>query len=193
MAKKVYVGMSGGVDSSVTSALLLKQGYAVTGVYMKNWSQDIPGFECPWKEDYQDAKRVAVHLGIPFKLYDFETEYRHKVVNYMMAEYTAGRTPNPDIMCNQEIKFKLFLETALEDGADMIATGHYARIKDGKLYTGLDSNKDQSYFLYRVTEDALRHSLMPIGDYEKPKVRELAHEFGLSTAEKKDNQGISIA
>jgi tRNA-specific 2-thiouridylase len=190
MIKKVYVGMSGGVDSSVTAALLLQQGYGVTGVYMKNWSQDLPGFDCPWKEDYQDAKRVAVHLGIPFRLYDFETQYRQKVVDYMVAEYIAGRTPNPDVMCNQEIKFKLFLETALEDGADAIATGHYARIEDGKLLTGLDGNKDQSYFLYRVTEDALRHSLMPIGDYEKPEVRKLAHEFGLSTADKKDSQGI---
>jgi tRNA-specific 2-thiouridylase len=182
--------MSGGVDSSVTAALLQQQGFDVTGVYMKNWSQDIPGFECPWKEDYQDAKRVAVHLGIPFKLYDFETQYRHKVVEYMIAEYTAGRTPNPDIMCNQEIKFKLFLETALEDGADLIATGHYARIKDGHLFTGLDANKDQSYFLYRVQETALRRSLMPIGEYEKPAVRDLARSFGLSTAEKKDSQGI---
>lgn len=188
--KKVYVGMSGGVDSSVTAALLLKQGYDVTGVYMKNWSQDIPGFECPWKEDYQDAKRVAVHLGIPFKLYDFETQYRQRVVDYMIEGYKAGRTPNPDIMCNQEIKFKLFLDTALEDGADFIATGHYARVKNGQLYTGIDDNKDQSYFLYRVTESALEHSLMPIGEYEKPHVRELARGFGLSTADKKDSQGI---
>jgi tRNA-uridine 2-sulfurtransferase len=190
MSKKVYVGMSGGVDSSVTAALLKEQGYDVTGVYMKNWSQDLPGFVCPWKEDYQDAKRVAVQLGIPFKMYDFETEYRDKVVNYMIDGYKAGLTPNPDIMCNQEVKFKLFLEAALEDGADMIATGHYARSQNGQLLTGVDANKDQSYFLYRVTESALQHSLMPIGEYEKPKVRELAKKFGLATAEKKDSQGI---
>jgi tRNA-uridine 2-sulfurtransferase len=190
MSQKVYVGMSGGVDSSVTAALLKQQGYDVTGVYMKNWSQDLPGFTCPWKEDYQDAKRVAVQLGIPFKMYDFETEYRQKVVNYMLDGYRAGITPNPDIMCNQEIKFKLFLETALEDGADMIATGHYARIKANQLHTGLDKNKDQSYFLYRVTEEALQHSLMPIGELTKPEVRKLARKLGLSTAEKKDSQGI---
>lgn len=190
MAKKVYVGMSGGVDSSVTAALLKEQGYDVTGVYMKNWTQDLPGMICPWKEDYQDAKRVAVQLGIPFKMYDFQKEYRQKVVDYMIDEYKAGRTPNPDIMCNQEVKFKLFLQTALEDGADFIATGHYARVKDGKLYAGLDQNKDQSYFLCRVTEDALRKTLMPIGEYAKPEVRELARKFGLATAERKDSQGI---
>jgi tRNA-uridine 2-sulfurtransferase len=190
MSKKVYVGMSGGVDSSVTAALLKERGFDVTGVYMKNWSQDLPGHKCPWKEDYQDAKRVAVQLGIPFKMYDFEKEYRDKVVGYMIAEYKAGRTPNPDIMCNQEVKFKLFLETALEDGADMIATGHYARIKDGKLFAGIDKNKDQSYFLCRVTEDALKKSLMPIGEFTKPEVRELARKFGLATSEKKDSQGI---
>jgi tRNA-specific 2-thiouridylase len=190
MTKKVFVGMSGGVDSSVTAALLKEQGYDVTGVYMKNWSQDLPGFICPWKEDYQDAKRVAVQLGIDFKMYDFEKEYRHQVVDYMLDGYKAGITPNPDIMCNQEVKFKLFLNTALEDGADMIATGHYARIKDGQLLTGSDTNKDQSYFLYRVTEEALNHSLMPIGDMEKPAVRAIARKLGLATAEKKDSQGI---
>lgn len=191
MAKKVYVGLSGGVDSSVTAALLKEQGYDVTGVYMKNWSQDLPGFECPWKEDYQDAKRVAVRLGIPFKMYDFETQYRDKVVQYMIDEYQAGRTPNPDIMCNQEVKFKLFLETALEDGADMIATGHYSRVQDGRLLTAQNLSKDQSYFLYRVTEDALTKSLMPIGDFNtKDEVRELAVKFNLPTAAKKDSQGI---
>ena len=190
MSKKVFVGMSGGVDSSVTAALLQEQGYDVTGVYMKNWSQDLPGMKCPWQEDYQDAKRVAVQLGIPFKMYDFETEYRAKVVDYMLEGYRAGRTPNPDIMCNQEVKFKLFLNAAQEDGADMIATGHYARVQDGKLLAGLDHQKDQSYILYRVTEDALQHTFMPIGEYEKPQVREIAAKLGLSTASKKDSQGI---
>ncbi len=190
MSKKVYVGMSGGVDSSVTAALLIEQGFDVTGVYMKNWSQDLPGFMCPWKEDYQDAKRVAVKLGIDFKMYDFETEYRQKVVDYMIREYQAGRTPNPDIMCNQEVKFKLFLETAMADGAEMIATGHYARIQKGKLLKGIDDNKDQTYFLYRVTQDALEHSLMPIGEMHKPDVRAKARKLGLSVADKKDSQGI---
>ena len=190
MSKKVYVGMSGGVDSSVTAALLKEQGYDVTGVYMKNWSQDLPGFTCPWKEDYQDAKRVAVRLDIPFKMYDFETQYRQKVVDYMVEGYKAGITPNPDVMCNQEVKFKLFLEAALEDGADMIATGHYARIKDGELFMGVDDNKDQSYFLYRVTADALRKSLMPIGELTKKEVRQIAKNLQLATADKKDSQGI---
>src|SRR6185295_6561502 len=142
MSKKAFVGMSGGVDSSVTAALLKEQGYDVTGVYMKNWSQDLPGMVCPWKQDYQDAKRVAVQLGIPFKMYDFQAEYRQKVVDYMIAEYQAGRTPNPDIMCNQEVKFKLFLEACLADGADLIATGHYARISKKQAVKGkkLESN-----------------------------------------------------
>ncbi len=190
MSKKVFVGLSGGVDSSVTAALLKEQGYDVTGVYMKNWSKDLPGFTCPWKEDFQDAKRVAVQLGIPFKMYDFETEYRQKVVDYMVAEYQAGRTPNPDIMCNQEVKFKLFLETAFEDGTDLIATGHYAATKDGQLLRAKDDNKDQTYFLYRVTEPALHKTLFPLGIYSKPEVRELAKRFGLVTATKKESMGI---
>ncbi len=188
--KTVYVGMSGGVDSSVTAALLKEEGYHVIGVYMKNWTKDLPGFECPWKEDFQDAKRVAVQLGIDFKVFDFEEQYKHKVVDYMIAEYKAGRTPNPDIMCNQEIKFKLFLETALEDGADLVATGHYARVKDGKLLKAKDDNKDQTYFLYRITEEALNKTLFPLGDYTKPEVRELAQKFGLVTATKKESMGI---
>jgi tRNA-specific 2-thiouridylase len=190
MSKKVYVGMSGGVDSSLTAALLKQQGYHVTGVYMKNWTQDLPGFICPWQEDYMDAKRVATQLQIDFKLYDFEKDYRARVVDYMIKEYQSGRTPNPDIMCNQEVKFKLFLETALADGADLIATGHYARIKNGHLYTGLDSNKDQSYFLYRVSSQALQKGLMPIGEMTKPEVRALAKKLDLYTADKKDSQGI---
>jgi tRNA-specific 2-thiouridylase len=191
MSQKVYVGMSGGVDSSVTAALLKEQGYDVTGVYMKNWSQDLPGFACPWKQDYQDAKRVAVQLGIPFRMYDFEKEYHQKVVDYMIAEYRAGRTPNPDVMCNQEIKFKIFLDAALADGADLIATGHYAKVQDGQLLEAANVDKDQTYFLYRVTENALRHSLMPIGEFvTKAEVRARATELGLATAEKKDSQGI---
>lgn len=190
MAKTVFVGMSGGVDSSVTAAILKEQGYNVVGVYMKNWTKSLPGFDCPWKEDFADAKRVAVQLGIDFKVFDFEKQYKHKVVDYMIDEFKAGRTPNPDIMCNQEVKFKLFLDTCLEEGADLIATGHYARVKDGKLLQAKDTNKDQTYFLYRITEKALLKSLFPLGEYTKPEVRKLAKKFGLATADKKESMGI---
>jgi tRNA-specific 2-thiouridylase len=188
--KTVYVGLSGGVDSSVTAALLKRQGYNVVGVYMKNWSRDLPGMPCPWKDDYQDAKRVAVQLGIGFKLYDFEKQYQQKVVDYMLEGFKAGTTPNPDIMCNQEIKFKLFLDTALEDGADLIATGHYARTNDGRLFMAKDDNKDQTYFLYRVSDQALQKTLFPLGEYTKPQVRALAGKFNLVTADKKESMGI---
>lgn len=190
MSTRVFVGMSGGVDSSLSAALLKEQGYDVTGVYMKNWTQDLPGMRCPWADDLADAKRVAVQLEIPLKVYDFQDQYRQKVVEYMLDEYRTGRTPNPDIMCNQEVKFKLFLETALDDGADMIATGHYAITRHGRLFMASDTTKDQTYFLYRVTEDALKKTLFPLGPYEKTAVRAQAAERGLATATKKDSQGI---
>lgn len=192
---KVFVGLSGGVDSSVSASLLVDAGYEVTGVYMKNWSEDLPGMRCPWAEDLADAKRVAVELGIDFKVYDFEKDYRAKVVQYMLDEYRLGRTPNPDVMCNQEIKFKLFLETALSDGADMVATGHYAKTerindKKAKLLQARDQKKDQTYFLYRISSEALAKTLFPIGDLEKTEVRKIAEARGLVTARKKDSVGI---
>ena len=187
---RVFVGMSGGVDSSVAAALLVEQGHEVTGVYMKNWSEDLPGMHCPWAEDVADAKRVAVGLGIDFQVFDFQKEYKQNVVDYMIREYQAGRTPNPDVMCNQEVKFKVFLEACLKEGADYIATGHYARTDGGYLLRARDDNKDQTYFLYRVTSEALAKTIFPLGDFTKAEVREMAKDRGLWTAIKKESMGI---
>lgn len=188
--KTVFLGMSGGVDSSVAAVLLKQQGYRVVGVYMKNWSRDLPGMKCPWAEDLADAKRVAVKLGLDFKVFDFETGYKQKVVDYMLAEFAKGRTPNPDIMCNQEIKFKLFYETAREQGADLIATGHYAKTDGENLLRAFDENKDQTYFLYRISSEAIKHTLFPIGHLEKPAVKKLAAEHHLDNAYKKESMGV---
>ena len=246
--------MSGGVDSSVSALILQQQGYKVIGVYMKNWSRDLPGMKCPWAEDLADAKRVAVKLGLDFEVWDFEEAYREKVVEYMLREFRAGNTPNPDIMCNQEIKFKLFYEKAMERGADYIATGHYARVDaydkarvlsapifptsrldfSSTSYTGSraepslwdepvrsvrnirgeksnhvmmsekqdaatravallrakDENKDQTYFLYRISEEALAHTLFPIGDMLKPDVKKMAEKNDLHNAYKKESMGV---
>ena len=185
MAKKmVLVGMSGGVDSSVSAALLLEQGYEVVGAFMKNWSN------CDWRADQRDATRVAARLGIPFLTLDFEAQYRQAVVDEMFAEFAAGRTPNPDILCNKYIKFDLFVKEADRLGCAYIATGHYARSIDGLLYAGLDRNKDQSYFLWAMNPEVVSRVLFPIGEMIKPQVREKARELGLEVAEKKDSTGI---
>jgi tRNA-specific 2-thiouridylase len=189
-APTVFVGMSGGVDSSVSAVLLKEQGYNVVGVYMKNWSKDLPGMKCPWAEDLADAKRVATKLNIELKIFDFENEYKQKVVDYMLDEFKKGNTPNPDVMCNQEIKFKLFYDIAREQGADCIATGHYAKTDGDKMLKAKDENKDQTYFLYRISKDAIAHTIFPIGDMEKPDVKKLAAEKGLDNAYKKESMGV---
>lgn len=184
--------MSGGVDSSVSAALLKEGGYDVTGVFIKVWQPDF--IECRATEDRLDAMRVAAGLGIPFITLDLEKEYKEEVVLYMIDEYRKGRTPNPDVMCNRAVKFGGFYDYAMNEGADFVATGHYARKieADGQvqLLAGKDHNKDQSYFLWTLTQDKLAHTLFPVGEIEKPQVRELARKFGLFTAEKKDSQGI---
>ncbi len=193
--KKVAVGLSGGVDSSVAAFLLQQEGYEVVAYYMKNWSSDIGKFKCPWKEDQEYALRVADHLKIPIYTLNFEKEYKEKVVDYLFEGYKKGITPNPDIMCNKEIKFKLFLDKVTKIGADMIATGHYSRIsKDSKniyhLLKGKDGNKDQSYFLYTLNQYQLSKTLFPVGEYEKPEIRKIAKKAKLPTANKVDSQGI---
>jgi tRNA-specific 2-thiouridylase len=192
MAEKVIVALSGGVDSAVTAALLQKEGYAVEGVFMKNWTplnaQSLT--DCPWEQDQADAEAVCKHLGIPFRSINFEKEYKEKVVDYLLREYNAGRTPNPDVMCNKEIKFAAFLDAAHASGVDTIATGHYAQWIDGELRRGVDPGKDQSYFLYALDADQLKNVMMPVGKYQKKEVRELAEEFGLPNSKKKDSQGI---
>lgn len=198
--KRVVVGLSGGVDSSVAAYLLKEQGYDVIGMFMKNWHDDSVTIsnECPWLDDSNDAMIVAQHLGIPFQAIDLSAEYKTRIVDYMFAEYQRGRTPNPDVLCNREIKFDVFLDAAIKLGANFVATGHYCRKgiieKDGKqifqLLAGKDPNKDQSYFLCQLTQAQLSKALFPIGELLKPEVREIAKKAGLATAEKKDSQGL---
>lgn len=190
--KKVYVGLSGGVDSSVSALLLKKAGYDVTGVFIKVWQPD--WINCTWKEDRIDAMRICAALNIPFITLDLEKEYKKDVVDYMINEYKAGRTPNPDVMCNKYVKFGAFFDYAMNAGADYVATGHYAQVKKigdtFALLKGKDDNKDQSYFLWTLNQKQLSHTLFPIGHLEKPKVRKIAETYNLITADKKDSQGL---
>jgi tRNA-specific 2-thiouridylase len=199
-SKRVVVGLSGGVDSSVTAYLLQQQGYEVIGLFMKNWHDDSVTIskECPWLEDSYDAMLVAEKLGIPFQTVDLSAEYKQRIVDYMFEEYERGRTPNPDVLCNREIKFDVFLKIALELGADFVATGHYCRkgqveiegATHCRLLAGVDKNKDQSYFLCQLNQEQLAKTLFPIGELTKPEVRKIAKEQGLVTAEKRDSQGL---
>lgn len=195
--KRVVVGLSGGVDSSVAAYLLIQQGYEVIGIFMRNWHDESVTLsnECPWIEDSNDALLVAQHLGIPFQVIDLSDAYKTRIVDYMFDEYQRGRTPNPDVLCNREIKFDVFLEAALQLGADYVATGHYCRKAENtdgtfSLLAGIDKTKDQSYFLCQITQQQIAKALFPIGDLEKKEVREIAKKLALVTAEKKDSQGL---
>lgn len=198
--KRVVVGLSGGVDSSVAAYLLKEQGYEVIGIFMKNWHDDSVTIsnECPWLEDSNDAMLVADKLGIPFQTVDLSEQYKERIVDYMFREYEMGRTPNPDVLCNREIKFDVFLKIAMDLGADYVATGHYCRkgtqLIDGKevysLLSGADPNKDQSYFLCQLSQEQLAKTLFPVGELQKAEVRKIAAEQYLITAEKRDSQGL---
>lgn len=199
--KKVVVGLSGGVDSSVAAALLIEQGYEVIGIFMRNWNDNsvVINQECPWIDDSNDALLVAQKLNIPFQVMDLSAIYKKRIVDYMYSEYEAGRTPNPDILCNREIKFDVFLEAALKLGADFVATGHYVRTEEQinpsgdkvyRLLAAKDRNKDQGYFLCQVSQSQLSRALFPIGNLEKSEVREIAKKYDLITADKKDSQGL---
>jgi len=198
--KRVVVGLSGGVDSSVAAYLLQQQGYEVIGLFMKNWHDDSVTIsnECPWLEDSNDALLVAEKLGIPFQTVDLSEQYQEKIVDYMFSEYEKGRTPNPDVLCNREIKFDVFMKIAMSLGADYVATGHYCKKSEievngetvYQLLAGADNNKDQSYFLCQLSQEQLSKSLFPIGELTKPEVREIAAQMDLVTAEKKDSQGL---
>ncbi|MGB2305757.1 MAG: tRNA 2-thiouridine(34) synthase MnmA, partial [Flavobacteriaceae bacterium] len=201
MKKKVVVGLSGGVDSSVAAYLLKKQGYEVIALFMKNWHDESVTLsdECPWLEDSNDAMIVAEKLGIPFQTVDLSVAYKDRIVDYMFDEYKKGRTPNPDVLCNREIKFAIFMDIALSLGADFVATGHYCRREvevnaQGKsiyrLLSGSDSNKDQSYFLCQLTQEQLSRALFPVGELQKSEVRQIAFNQNLVTADKKDSQGL---
>ncbi|MEZ4103608.1 MAG: tRNA 2-thiouridine(34) synthase MnmA [Candidatus Paceibacterota bacterium] len=184
----IFVGVSGGVDSSVSLAILKEQGFNIVGCFIKTWQPDF--IECTWKEERRDAMRICATLDVPFLTIDAEEEYKNAVGMYMVNEYRAGRTPNGDVMCNKEVKFGVFLKKALELGADFVATGHYAREKDGKLLKGVDDSKDQSYFLWTLTENQLSKIKFPIGHLQKSEVRKIAEKYDLLTAEKKDSQGV---
>lgn len=187
MKKRVVVALSGGVDSSVASALLKQEGYEVIGVHLRCWTE---GEQCTSQEDERFARSVASHLNIPFYVLDLVEEYKERVISYLLEGYRRGETPNPDVMCNKEIKFGLLFEKAMELGADFLATGHYARIQAGRIAEARDLNKDQSYFLARVAPEVLSRVLFPLGEYTKPEVRKLASKFGLPTAERSDSQGL---